>query len=148
MDMNMKKNVLLCSLIFFFLIMSGCSGRVKVSGTVTFNDGTPLDFGQVCFTKDDLTFFGRINQKGYYTPGEYKDGDGIPPGTYQVWLARTVLSEPILDKNGEESERVNRIERVSRKFTAPETSPLTYEVKRSGSRKFDIIVERPATQAR
>ncbi|MDR1491511.1 MAG: hypothetical protein LBT05_02140 [Planctomycetaceae bacterium] len=141
----MTKNILLflCLSAALFSVV-GCTGRVKVSGNVKFSDGEALNFGEVCFTEGEKTFFGRIKEDGYYSPGEFQDGDGIPPGTYQVWLARTVLSEPIRNKNGEESDEVKQTDRVDKKYTAPETTELTFEVKRGGSKKFDFIVERPS----
>jgi hypothetical protein len=124
----------------------GCSGRVNVSGHVTFSDGEPLNFGEVCFTEGQKTFSGWVKENGYYSPGEFKDGDGIPPGTYQVWISRTILAEPIYNKNGAEGDEVKRTDRVDQKYTAPETSGLIFEVKSGGSKTFDFTVERPPSK--
>jgi hypothetical protein len=139
------KKILLFPFIFVAIlsISIGCSGKIKISGHVTFPDGEALDFGEVCFTEGNKTFFGRVKEGGYYAPGEFKDGDGIPLGTYNVWLSRTILSEMIFDKHGNESDDVKQIERVDKKYTAPETSGLKFEVKRGGSKTFDFTVERP-----
>jgi hypothetical protein len=141
-EITMKK-ILLFLFIFATIFSIGCSGRIKISGNVTFTDGEALDFGEVCFTEGNKTFFGRVKEKGYYAPGEFKDGDGIPPGTYNVWLSRTILSEMIPDKHGNESDEVRQIERVDKKYTAPESSGLIFEVKHGGAKKFDFVVERP-----
>jgi hypothetical protein len=141
--MMMTKKIVLSLCLLVTLLSVGCTGRVKVSGYVKFSDGEPLNFGEVCFTEGEKTFFGRIQENGYYAPGEFQDGDGIPPGKYQVWLARTVLAEPILNRNGEESDEVKQTERVDKKYTTAETTELTFEVKRGGSKKFDFTVERP-----
>ncbi|MDR3198419.1 MAG: hypothetical protein LBU34_11180 [Planctomycetaceae bacterium] len=137
------KKILLYFFIFVSILCVGCSGKIKISGHVTFSDGEALDFGEVCFTEGNKTFFGRVNEKGYYAPGEFQDGDGIPPGTYNVWLSRTVLSEMIPDKHGSESDEVRQIERVDKKYTAPETSGLVLEVKHVSTKNFDFTVERP-----
>jgi hypothetical protein len=137
------KKILLFLFIFATTFSVGCSGRIKISGYVTFPDGEPLDCGEVCFTEGNKTFFGRVKENGYYAPGEFKDGDGIPPGQYNVWLSRTIQSKMILDKHGNESDEVQQIERVDKKYTAPESSGLIFEVKHDGSKKFDFTVERP-----
>ncbi|MDR2705004.1 MAG: hypothetical protein LBC02_04415, partial [Planctomycetaceae bacterium] len=116
---------------------------IKVSGYVNFTDGEPLNFGEVCFTEGNKTFFGRVKENGYYAPGEFKDGDGIPPGQYNVWLSRTIQSEMILDKYGNESDEVKQVQCVDKKYTKPETSDLKFEVKRGGETTFDFTVERP-----
>ncbi|MDR2115150.1 MAG: hypothetical protein LBP87_02090 [Planctomycetaceae bacterium] len=132
-------------LLFFFVILPvfiGCSNKVKVSGHVKFTDGEPVTLGEVCFGTKDRTYFGRINKNGYYTLGEIKDGDGIPPENYTVWLSGTVLSEPILDQNNDETGKFKEIELVDRKYTEQKVSTLTFEVKH-GVNKFDFTVERP-----
>jgi hypothetical protein len=137
---NMQKKILLFSLVLL-LVFTGCSGKAKVSGYVKFTDGEPVTLGEVCFGTKDRTYFGRLNKNGYYVLGEIKDGDGIPAENYTVWLARTVLSEPILDQNGDETGRFNETEFVDRKYTEQKSSTLTFEVKR-GTNKFDFTVER------
>ncbi|MDR1958014.1 MAG: hypothetical protein LBQ54_03050 [Planctomycetaceae bacterium] len=139
----MKFRIELFCLLLLTLICLGCSDKVKISGTVTFPDGKPVDFGSVCFDGNGKTFYGYLNQKGYYSPGEVKDGDGVPYGTYKVWLSGTVLSEEILDKEGESTGYSKDTFRVAEKYTLPNTTDLTFEVKRGGPKKFDFTVEPP-----
>jgi hypothetical protein len=56
-----------------------------------------------------------LNKNGYYVLEEIKDGDGIPAKNYAVWLSGTVLSEPILDQNGDETGKFNETELVDKK---------------------------------
>jgi hypothetical protein len=145
MEKKMKRYLLFGFIVLLFGI-SGCSNKIKISGTVTFPDGEPVNFGQVCFDGNGKTYYGYLDEKGRYSPGELKDGDGIPYGTYKVWLAGTVLSEEILVGKGEEAESSGYTKdtyRVAEKYTFPQTTDVIFEVKHDGSKKFDFTVERP-----
>jgi hypothetical protein len=124
----------------------GCSNKVKISGTVTFSDGEPVNFGCVCFDNNGKTYYGYLDNKGHYSPGELKDGDGVPCGNYKIWLSGTVLSEEILDKEGESTGKSYDTFRVTEKYTSPKTTDLKFEVKHGGSKTFDFTVERPDKQ--
>jgi hypothetical protein len=139
----MQKNILISTFVFLLFVFAGCSDKVKVSGFVKFPDGEPVKYGKVNFRTTDRTYFGRIDANGYYTPGELKDGEGLPAGTYTVWLTDTVLSEPIPGKDGEETVRYKETKLVADKHTKPGPDALTFEVKRGGAVNFDITVEKP-----
>jgi len=82
--MRLQTIHLFVSLLLLTLLLSGCSGNVKVRGTVQFDDGTPLDGGTIIFTDGKAEYLGRIGTDGRYSLGVLKDGSGIPPGTYRV----------------------------------------------------------------
>jgi hypothetical protein len=67
-------------------MVSGCGSGFKVTGKVTFSDGQPLTVGKVIFTNGQISAYGKINSNGEYRLGLIKDGDGIPAGTYQVYI--------------------------------------------------------------
>ena len=67
------------------LVLPGCSQKAKVSGTVKFPDGSPLNKGTVVFESKDIRVSGVI-KNGYFSLGEKKDGDGVPFGTYKGWI--------------------------------------------------------------
>ena len=117
----------------FFLV--GCSNQVALTGKVTYTDGSPVQVGQVVFDDDKHSFRGRINTDGAYKLGGVYDGDGIVPGTYRVYLVDTDISE--VDATG----TTRHFSHVAAKYTNPETSELTCEVK--GRMTFDFEVERP-----
>lgn len=114
-------------------VLAGCgSGQVPLSGKVTFSDdGSPLGVGTICFEKDAFCARGRLQPDGTFTVGLHGKTDGLPPGTYQVYIAganREVtpeVFEPLIDE---------RLQDVS-------TSDLTVEVT-SSTKKFDITVDR------
>ena len=124
------------AVLFAVLSCCGCSKQVAVTGTVTYPDGTYLGVGQVVFTDDVLAFRGAVDPKtGTYRLGGVKDGDGVLPGKYKVYLMDTDASETL--PNG--ATRI--VSHVARKFMDPETSGLTCEV--DGKKVFSFTVERP-----
>ncbi|MDR3182108.1 MAG: carboxypeptidase-like regulatory domain-containing protein [Planctomycetaceae bacterium] len=132
-------------IIFTLLLLSaaGCSQRVKVHGTVTFPDGEPVAFGQVCFVSPAFTFTGKLDANGHYAAGDTRDGAGIPVGEYQVYLANTALIKKIGAKDGTENYTLDETERVDDKFTSPQTSGFVFSSIRGGNKTFDFTVERP-----
>lgn len=79
---------------FLLLCLVGCgSGKVHVTGKVTFPDGTPLATGSVAFHSPGYVVYGDIKSDGTYNVGELKDGDGIKPGSYTVSV-RATAPEP------------------------------------------------------
>ena len=114
----------------------GCSNQVALTGTVTYTDGTPVQVGQVAFANEKHMFRGQIGKDGFYRLGGNYEGDGIMPGAYSVYLLDTETAE-----SDETGQRTWFIKHVAQKYTAPETSGLTCEVK--GRMVFDFQVERP-----
>ena len=128
----------------------GCGGDPKVTGKVTFPDGTPLKKGQVMFQKDGFVGSGNIQKDGTYSAGKQKDGDGLPPGKYQVFLTGTsdydnsaAEQNPGTFGGGPKFAMPMPINLIANKFTAPNTSGLTMEVTSKGPNKFDIVVDPP-----
>jgi hypothetical protein len=128
--------------LFPVLIFTGCSDKTQISGQVTYTDETPVYPGKVCFTAGKNTFYGRLNKEGRYSVGEFKDGEGIPAGKYDVWVAETGYAVEII-KNGKPTGLYDSVERVSAKYTNPNPECPKYELKRGGSKTFDFTVEKP-----
>lgn len=104
-----------CSLLFAV----GCGGSgPSVSGTVSFEDGTPLTSGTVLMTGDTVEGFGEIKPDGTYTIGTGDVGDGLPNGTYKISVK----------SYGEAGEDGMGVPLVAEKYTTPDTSGLTVEV--------------------
>jgi hypothetical protein len=135
--------VLLLGVLFCFAVsLSGCSGKTKISGTITFSDGTPVTQGNVVFDNGTNSYFGTIKNNGTYITGGNKQVEGIPNGTYKVWLAQTEIIDNTLDANGlVTSYKVTPT--VAKKFMSLTTTDLTFEVKPDGQKTFNIIVEKP-----
>lgn len=126
------------SFLFFLSTLTlvlGCgSSKESLSGRVTFEDGEPLDKGTVCFLQDDFLARGDIQPDGTYVVGSTEAADGLPPGTYQVYIEGAVVED--LDAPAGVSPVIDE------KMTSPETSDLTCDVP-TPSGKFDITVARP-----
>ncbi|MDR1493363.1 MAG: hypothetical protein LBT05_11675 [Planctomycetaceae bacterium] len=75
----------------------------------------------------------RLNENGEYTVGSLKDNDGLPPGTYKVYI------QDAIEYNAKEQ----GVSLIHKKFTESNTTPLSFEVKKSGEKTFNIEVSPP-----
>lgn len=138
----MRKKIFIVSILWLMFCLIGCSGKTKISGTVTFSDGTPVTKGNVVFDNGTESYFGIIKNNGTYVTGGNKQIEGIPNGNYKVWLAQTEIIENTLGANGRvTSYKVTQT--ITKKFTSLNTTELTFEVKPDGQKTFDIVVEKP-----
>ncbi|MDR1958847.1 MAG: hypothetical protein LBQ54_07375 [Planctomycetaceae bacterium] len=137
----MKRTVLF--LLFSFCLFSGCSPNIRITGQVRFDDGEPVNFGEVCFETAQKTFLGRLDQNGNYAVGNTKDGTGIPPGEYTVYLSGTSLVSAKPGKG--DSELIATVEtvRVHPKYTQPGPGAFKFTVEEGGKKTLDLTVERP-----
>jgi len=125
----------------------GCSDVIKVRGKVTYTDGTPVTHGCVTFECDREVALGMLDQSGNYRLGRFKDGDGIKPGHYSVWLTGTNITEaqaPETIRGGFNTTTSSiTTATVHKKYTSKATSDLTFEAKPGGPKTFDFVVEKP-----
>ncbi|MCL2006024.1 MAG: hypothetical protein FWG73_07640 [Planctomycetaceae bacterium] len=148
----MKYHILPLLLVLF--IATGCGNKVPLSGIVTFSDtGEPVPLGVVYFVTPTFQAQGAIQEDGTYVVGSDKIKDGLPSGTYQVFITgvdhielRQLRPLGQTDPNtGENIDRrfqeETRTSLINPKYTNPDTSGLTVSVDRS-TRTFDIQVER------
>jgi hypothetical protein len=121
----------------FVVFLAGCGGSnsVKLNGKVTFEDGTPLDAGTVCFETDTYTARGIIKPDGTYTVGSVSANDGLPQGKYRVFITD---AEKIVGAG--DGKMGTAVPLVDTKFTNGNTSGLTCEVPVAGG-KFNFQVE-------
>ena len=116
----------------------GCSQNIPLSGKVTFaDDGSPVTLGKVFFMTPTTVAQAGIREDGTYTVGSMKETDGMPKGTYQVYLVVEQLSTREM---GGQSENVYT-SLIDSKYTNPETSGLTFNAD-GKTKTFDIKVER------
>ncbi|MDR0610121.1 MAG: hypothetical protein LBG58_08430 [Planctomycetaceae bacterium] len=121
--------------LLFILFVTGCGG-IKVSGKVTFPDGSPLDTGKVTFESDQNSFFGTIQKDGTFQLGRLKDGDGIIAGKYRVAVN---ASTPEVAPNGF---LISTTHFVAEKFRSPKTSGIEYDIQKKTT-NISIVVEPP-----
>ena len=120
------------------LLLVGCGKNVKVRGKITFEDGSPLTKGMVIFQTGSTQSKAPIEKDGSYVVGTLKADDGLPRGTYQVYITGAV-DAPGISVMGAPLGAL--VEHIDSKFTKPETSGLTCEVK--GRMTYDITVTPP-----
>ena len=133
------KNYIVVTLLGGLLFFAGCGTNVKVSGKVSFEDGSPLTSGMLIFESGAIQSKAPIEKDGSYQVGTLKSNDGLPRGTYRVYISGADVY-PDIDVMGHPLGKVVHL--VDPKFTSPDTSELTCEV--NGSRTFDITVTPPA----
>jgi hypothetical protein len=126
-------------LLLFFISLFGCgNGMKKMSGRVTYSDNNePLERGFVCFVNEKNFARGTIKEDGCYTIGSFTEKDGLPLGVYHVYVeAKKPIGSLKPDADDVDYEPL-----VNLKFSRPETSGLTFDVKNSNN-KFDFQLER------
>ncbi len=136
---------LLCLLLTVALV--GC-GKPKVTGKVTFADGSPLTAGTVNFLGGDVICKGDIDKEGNFEMRTLKPGDGVPPGSYQVYITGAFVFEQ--EDAGQTGDiQVVRMSGSTNvldpKYSDPEQSGLTIDVKKS--MKYDITLDGDAPVA-
>ncbi|MDR2170834.1 MAG: hypothetical protein LBP59_11885 [Planctomycetaceae bacterium] len=132
--LNIKIIINVLSLLLI-LFIAGCGSNVKVSGKVTFSDGSPLEKGKVVFENDRYSFFGTIQKDGTFRLGRYKDGDGIIAGKYQVAVNSftATVGEGLMPS-------VTYF--VAEKFRSTKTSGIEFDIQKKTT-DISIIVEPP-----
>jgi hypothetical protein len=118
--------------------LTGCgSGRFPVTGRVLFEDGSPLEEGQViCESQEGevkVMARGVLARDGSFRLGTERPGDGVPPGKYHV------LVSPRPRTQEEEAQHLPPI--IDRKFQSYATSGIELEVKEST--ELPITVSKP-----
>jgi hypothetical protein len=125
---------------FLFCIVTifGCGTNVKVSGTVTFSDdGSPVSVGEVLFDDGVRVARGVIQEDGKFVMGFEHNKNGVPHGTYQVSIVRTVKLLP----NPDDIYPPPCEELIDEKYSDKNTSGLSIVVDGSTT-TFDIKVDR------
>ena len=88
--MNKFSKFAVLFLVVVVLCLTGCGKKAKVTGTVKFSDGTPLNVGTVNFTDGTNLFRGEIQPDGTFEMRTFKPGDGVLKGSYKVYLTETL----------------------------------------------------------
>ncbi|MGL4595035.1 MAG: hypothetical protein ACRCUY_09930 [Thermoguttaceae bacterium] len=126
----MMKKLLFIACFLIAACFLGCGApSSKVTGTISFDDGEPIDIGAVFYDNGAISGRGFI-VNGKYDMGLFSDGEGIPHGDYKIYI-----QGPMLDQGG------NSIPMIAVEYTDLSTTPLTFTVK-SGRHTNDIRVPR------
>jgi len=134
LNTQMRNSLTLILFVLAATLLSGC-GQTKVTGKVTFPDGSPLTSGTVMFEDDKHTYTATIKSDGTFNMGMLKDGEGIPPGEYRV----AVLA---IDPESEFAAQPRFL--ADLKYASSRTSGITYNIQKKTD--VAITVEKPAAQ--
>lgn len=118
-------------LLLIILLLTGCGNNIKLTGRVVFPDGEPLTTGTIYFAKSDFQARANIRSNGYYDVGSLSEKDGLPPGTYKVYIIGAIENNP--------DEKI--ISLIATEFIKAETTPL--EITVPGENVYNITVQRP-----
>ena len=129
------KKLIACVLLITGFGLAGCSGNYRLSGKVTFEDGTHATQGMVVFTTETFQATGEIRQDGTFVVGSEKARDGIPKGTYQVYVTGVGKMT-----TGGMMGNTLFVSTVHDKYAAASTSGLTCTVP-APENKYDLVLE-------
>lgn len=125
----MMRFFMLSCLLCVTVMAIGCGERkVPLRGRVVFaEDKTPLKGGMVFFETDTYRARGGIDEEGNYTVSSTGQNDGIPPGTYDVYV--------------KENLPMGAAPQIDPKYTKRGKSSITLTVDGS-TKQFDFEVEK------
>jgi hypothetical protein len=126
----MSTRLALLALVAFAVTLTGCGNSGEpcfpVTGTVKFEDGTPLTKGIIYFDSGEFSAKGGVEEDGRFTLTSYNPGDGAPDGQYSVYFSGDARTQNL----------------VAKEFCDEEGTPLSYQVEKK-SNVFDIQVTKP-----
>ena len=133
-NMNMRFFSVILS-VFLCPLLVGCGdGTLRINGTVTFPDGSPLTQGTVAFATGSFSTSGTLDASGRYSVN-------VPPGQYKVYIALASVFDETFVAPPDEPDAVRYIPLIHPSFGALETTPLICDITKSGSQNF--VVEPP-----
>lgn len=111
------------------LLLSGCGSKdSKVSGTASFDDGTPLPRGILTIADANHQYTGDIIDGKFEMGGAFPKS-GMPPGDYKVFVSSC------FDESGR-----NLVKDI---YTTMDKTPLTLEVTKGMNPPLDLKFEKP-----
>ena len=133
---TLTKQLISITVILTLLFCCGCSDKVPLTGKVTFtDDGSSLTTGTVCFVTEGFIARGHLKSDGTYKISSTGKDDGLPPGTYKVYLVDAALLTEGKDGNFITTPLVDS------QYENPNTSNIECKVD-AKTRQFDFTVER------
>lgn len=129
------------SVLLVLLSALGCSDSDRLTtyalrGEVTYEDGQPIEEGNIMFVAEGLPSGRGLIDAGRYELGTYESDDGIVAGTFQI----AITVSPPVDFDPDGGKRPPKSAHA--KYTHPETSGLTFEMTPESSGEFNIKLQR------
>lgn len=123
--------------LLFLSFFGGCGwGLVPVSGTVVYDDGSPVEEGTVAgeLVEGGANMVQGNIKNGTFSLGTFRPGDGAKPGKYKILIQCRALGDAELAEG--------KLPAIDEKFGSYNTSGLTLEV--TGPRnEVKSVVSRP-----
>ncbi|QEF99152.1 hypothetical protein Mal15_32120 [Stieleria maiorica] len=117
---------------------AGCGSPTgPTSGTIRFDDGTPVTAGSIEFRRqsDQQRFASRIAATGSFAPTDQQGEIGLPPGSYEVVVVQIVMTEDL----AKEAHRHGQT--VPRRYADYYTSDLTVEIAENEQTPIELVIE-------
>ena len=112
-----------CFLFFGLLVLASCYGcgesQIKATGTVKFDDGTPLNCGTVVFATPQFQYTGHLEQDGSFRLGGLVEKGGLPAGSYKVSIQNAIVNDQLI---------------IPIKYTSDVTSGLSFEITKESAK--------------
>ena len=154
---SMKNNVSKLLALFSVLLLVacvGCGGRSQVHGKVVFSDGSPLTYGTVNFTSGEVMCKGQIEKDGTFKMRTFKPGDGVPPGTYKVYITDTLQfgdsGQTVTTGNDENAASFSVIGQATNtvpyQYSSPDESPIPQVTVKGSIKDLTITIEGSAPE--
>ena len=169
----MKNNVSKLLALFSVLLLVacvGCGGRAQVHGKVVFSDGSPLTYGTLVFANDttmckgsieedgtsgEVMCKGQIEKDGTFKMRTFKPGDGVPPGTYKVYITDTLqfgdTGKTVTTGSDENAAEFTVIGQASNtvpyQYSSPDESPIPQVTVKGSIKNLEIKIEGAAPEA-
>jgi len=119
------------------LFIAGCGSNVPLKGKVSYSDdGSPVTMGSIYFVSSGHMARSQLNSDGTFVVGSLRERDGLPKGTYLVYLQDT---SPVVGTTPSGDPIYQRL--VDAKYECETTSGITVEVPAPKGR-IEIVVDR------
>jgi hypothetical protein len=119
------------------VFLAGCgSGHVAISGTVVYDDGSPVEEGTVCgeLVEGGTHMAQGEIKNGAFSLGTTRPGDGVKPGNYKIMIQCRALGDAELAQG--------KVPAIDKKYGSYELSGLKLD---ATAAKTDVqfVVQRP-----
>ena len=141
--MALSRLTSICLFLVAASALVGCSGNVKVTGRVTYENGQPLTIGQVVFTDDFYMGKSDLDKNGEYSIHSMRRNDGLKKGVYRAFISSAyrfekteAIKDPLQDYRFD-----TPVLLVDMQFTNPDTTGWVFDLKKNS--RIDFVVYPP-----
>ncbi len=111
------------------LLFTGC-GDPSVTGTVKYNDGSPVTVGTVVLQNEKSQGIGDLQPDGSFDLYQFKPGDGLRKGVYKGYITGAVMID--------NDHRTTHL--IPEKYGNIDQAGITYDSEKNKG-KLDIVID-------